>query len=444
LLKIVLNGSPTKGLSFVNMKKINLTTIYVLIMPFLAFAQWHPSSYYTKSPINACSFLNKDSFLISLNGRIFQTKNGGADFDSFPNYPPQLALNLVYKSADTLFVARETTKGLLYSYDAGNTWKTQTLIMQNGDTAFKNGKIGFFGFFDENNGIIFGDTLKGVQQVFLTQNGGLNWTFYAPLTPHIVDFPTSSRYSTSINNYLYPTGFGKLIIAGSKLLTFKNFGREWYVDSILPSDKSYVSIAFKDELNGIARISVPTKGLIPFKTSDGGNSWLDLTDSTRKSNGNLSYVKPTSKLLGFYLASTPSSSGESNVSYNEGVTWQLFDTLNHGSGSVFFRDAETGVCSENSITGSPVYYYRPINTGTKHENKNARNKLILYPNPANTVLYFNQSYQFIQLWDIQGKMVASYDQTNSVDISPIPTGLYWVKAIDGQGIFATQKLLIQH
>lgn len=423
--------------------KIFNSLISIFLFPILVNAQWLQSSIDT-GMVNTASFLNKDTFLVSNFGNLELTLDGGETFKMLPNYKSGDLDYLVYKSMDTIFAVGYGTRGIVYSYDAGNTWFTQRLIMPNGDTAFKKKNILFFGFFDESNGIIFGDSLNGTPQVFLTNNGGLSWQFYSHVSVDDVVYSNIdlfNLYFTPQNFSLFPDGTARLLI-GSKchFLTMKQYGKVWSVDS--DTTRKYSRIAFKDSLNGLARLNVPS-GLA--RTYDGGITWVEIPDSTRKSNGNLLYVKGTPKYNGFYLANTAKSTGETNVSYDDGNSWQKFDTLNHGGGTVFFKDAETGVCSETIFAASsPIYYYKPLNTGVKNVTKKSVYKLHVYPNPANNEILFDKSLNRLLLFDIQGKLLKTASNTNRLEVGEIPAGMYWLKMTDEHQQISTQKIVIQH
>jgi photosystem II stability/assembly factor-like uncharacterized protein len=424
--------------------QIKILILFLFLIPIFSMAQWLPTN--RNGGIKSISYLTQDSMLIAHNGYLFFSFDGGVTFDSIENYPQQTAYNIEYKSKDTLFVARENTKGLLCSYNGGQTWFTQSLIMPNGDTAFKNGQIGFFGFFDDSRGIIFGDTLGGVQQVFLTDNGGLSWYFYTDSSIiQNVKFSLSYRGYLHRNNYVFSNGTGKfLVTADTKLLSMSNFGKHWTIDTLLTPDSFIYSITFKDDQHGLANISLPNIGPRVHQTTDGGKTWVQLPGFYSYSAGDLLYVKGTVNHSGFYLASTLLDRGESWASYDEGHTWQLFDTFNHGGGNVFFRNAERGMCAKVVFGSLSIYYYKLLNTGLNDLAMTDNNKSICYPNPAHQRVLFDRILSRIELRELQGRLMVSETQTNQLDISLIPSGLYLIYTSDDNNSISIQKLLIQH
>jgi hypothetical protein len=70
-------------------------------------------------------------------------------------------------------------------------------------------------------------------------------------------------------------------------------------------------------------------------------------------------------------------------------------------------------------------------TGVPELNKNSDN-IVLYPNPANSVLYvygYNSAPKLISLISVDGRLIKQYylENKNSIDISAIAKGLYLVK-----------------
>jgi hypothetical protein len=73
--------------------------------------------------------------------------------------------------------------------------------------------------------------------------------------------------------------------------------------------------------------------------------------------------------------------------------------------------------------------------------------LSVYPNPGNDIVYIsnktNEKIQAIELYDLAGKLVRSYDANKaSISVSGISKGVYMLKLVTGQGI-VTNKLVIE-
>jgi hypothetical protein len=68
--------------------------------------------------------------------------------------------------------------------------------------------------------------------------------------------------------------------------------------------------------------------------------------------------------------------------------------------------------------------------------------LLFYPNPVSSTLYIEhfEAYQLAELYDMQGRSVASYDMKESLDISGLPKGIYLLK-LSGNGSVNCLKVI---
>lgn len=77
---------------------------------------------------------------------------------------------------------------------------------------------------------------------------------------------------------------------------------------------------------------------------------------------------------------------------------------------------------------------------------NAISKVVsLYPNPANNTVRVNMepNGMNITLYDMQGRLVQSESETNTLDVSQIPNGVYSLRATNNGNYFQA-RLLVQH
>lgn len=71
--------------------------------------------------------------------------------------------------------------------------------------------------------------------------------------------------------------------------------------------------------------------------------------------------------------------------------------------------------------------------------------LKMYPNPANNVVNIIAPNGFVELFDLSGKQIQKYRNTNSllsISVSGLPAGLYVVKSTDNQGTVVTARLAV--
>jgi hypothetical protein len=62
----------------------------------------------------------------------------------------------------------------------------------------------------------------------------------------------------------------------------------------------------------------------------------------------------------------------------------------------------------------------------------------IYPNPTSRELHFNKTSD-VAIYDANGKRIAVYRDVDTVDVTAMSAGVYYVRNADGE----TQKLVIQ-
>jgi hypothetical protein len=74
---------------------------------------------------------------------------------------------------------------------------------------------------------------------------------------------------------------------------------------------------------------------------------------------------------------------------------------------------------------------------------NANNSISLYPNPAHEVLNISSTIKItkIQVYDIQGRNVASYNNTSDINIAALGKGAYIVKVVQENGNIIAKQFI---
>lgn len=72
-----------------------------------------------------------------------------------------------------------------------------------------------------------------------------------------------------------------------------------------------------------------------------------------------------------------------------------------------------------------------------------QNKILVYPNPVKDVLYFKSAFKTVQITEITGKTLAWLENTNQVDFSNYPEGLYLLTIEQENGSIETKKIVKQ-
>jgi hypothetical protein len=150
----------------------------------------------------------------------------------------------------------------------------------------------------------------------------------------------------------------------------------------------------------------------------------------------ITYAKATSKNPGFYFAryyNPTSNKRGAKVSFNNGYDWKILDSTDYYKYQ--FKDAENGLCvafidsffQVGVFTGFPAGF-----ASNKDAVKPLKTEVKIYPNPAKEILNIESSqdgkYECI---NINGQIIlsgiAKANQTNTLPISGLASGLYFLK-----------------
>ncbi|OAB76124.1 T9SS type A sorting domain-containing protein [Cochleicola gelatinilyticus] len=127
--------------------------------------------------------------------------------------------------------------------------------------------------------------------------------------------------------------------------------------------------------------------------------------------------------------------------------FELIDTYGDGGGAVTLTDSNgTIIYSTNGAYGSGE------NTNFKSdgilgvEDNDALQNVVLYPNPANTVLFVrNAKNASLEVYDILGKLIMTESNIaleTQLDVANLQTGTYFVKIYGQDGRASTKKFIV--
>ncbi|UGQ44644.1 WD40/YVTN/BNR-like repeat-containing protein [Massilia endophytica] len=207
--------------------------------------------------------------------------------------------------------------------DGGATWK---LAITNPDPA---GFWDAIAFWDSNNGIMFGDPVKGAFQVLVTADGGASWQ--PKNDPGLAALPNEGAFAAS-GTCLTVAGskdawFATGGAASARVFHSSDAGRSWRASAApIPAGapaRGIFSVGFRDGRNGIAAggdyketAMAATNGA---RTEDGGATW---TAASILPAGYMSVVVPVKGTLHSYVAAGLAGSGYSN---DDGKSWTALD-----------------------------------------------------------------------------------------------------------------------
>lgn len=155
-----------------------------------------------------------------------------------------------------------TGKGLLFhTTNAGLNWETSDFSSV---TSFFNGIY----FFNENNGVAFGDPLSGQFGVIITSNGGKNWSKISTVAPSQNEAGLVGSHCIFGNKVWFGTTDGR-VIRGSA------FGKSWSASTV-DDNKDVIGIAFQNSNDGLALYRSTNQSPLDVhlaRSKDGGTNW---------------------------------------------------------------------------------------------------------------------------------------------------------------------------
>jgi hypothetical protein len=70
-------------------------------------------------------------------------------------------------------------------------------------------------------------------------------------------------------------------------------------------------------------------------------------------------------------------------------------------------------------------------------------ELTVYPNPASDKLYTNNVVESWSLYDLQGRLIRTDNNTNIIEVADVGSGVYFIRLYMPSGEWTTQKILVE-
>jgi len=271
-----------------------------------------------------------------------KTTDGGASWKSgtiegYEGY----GVSMIYANNEsTAFVPMYAPNGggvVAKTNDGGQTWTESIEFAEGG---FPN----VVHFWDANNGFAQGDPTNGYFELYTTQNGGDTWNRVAQqnIPSNLTDeYGIVGYYDANEDNIWFTTTKGRIYKSTDK-------GENWTVSQISnSSDLTYIEVSFKDQLNGIASITLSNgtevSGYEIYKTTDGGATWTVPTFNGNCYNGSVRYIQGTNTM---YSAGTSSNGTGGGISFSTdgGANWTDYSRCYGGQ---YFSNIE--ITDDNSV-----------------------------------------------------------------------------------------------
>lgn len=349
--------------------------------------------------------------------------------------------NIVGIDANTAWVmtTREDGSGGLYkTTDGGEYWEFQKQADQ--EDSFNN----WTHFFDANTGLLGSDPVNNYFEVLKTTDGGTTWaripsTAFPPLLSG--EWGYTGGVTFVGDTVFFYTNKGRIFRSTDK-------GNTWTI--ALPA--GFVVDFGSTENNGLMAFSSATKGMVfkktgstglaLYRTTDGANwSQVNYTGITAANSINsIAYVPGTDVLLATSAVQNNSGSWKS---LDNGTTWTRIDNSQHlNVKCIDISNCYSGAFSNAALkTGM----HKSTTALAVNDIKSKAKAISVSPNPTSSVFSINSTgfdakTTKVTVTDMTGRVVKTFDNSSSYNVSDLAKGTYMVTIKDGNSV-DTQKLI---
>lgn len=302
------------------MKKLLLLFTLIVQFGFSQELKWETIPLNVKTSIRGMSVVNDSVAWISgSGGNIGRTLNGGMGWTlkQIPGFEKLEFRSLYAFSATSAIVANSgSPANILITYDGGLNWRV--VYTNDNKEAFFDG----IDFWNDKEGIVYGDPIQGKMLMLRTHDGGLHWEEIAG-RPALEEGEASFAASGTGIRCL---GKKRIVIATggkvSRLWISNDKGSHW---NVIPSPMIHgesstgiFSVSFWDEKKASIVGGDYLKDSLSiehnFYSIDGGKNWLKPTVPTRGYRECVEYS--TEKMM---IATGPSGT---DISHDGGINWK--------------------------------------------------------------------------------------------------------------------------
>ncbi|MET3732420.1 T9SS type A sorting domain-containing protein [Moheibacter stercoris] len=376
------------------------------------------------------------------------TSNGGTSWvaKTAEEMPAAALFSDIYAfSSTTAFIITApssggaSSNGIWKTTDGGDNWTKYSGAIFNNSASFAN----HIYFWDENNGYAGGDPVANKFEMYKTTDGGNTWTVIstAPAPQNGDEFTYVGVKEVHGDNIWLGTSTGRILRSTDR-------GNTWTAH-ISPAmdfggvitEGSSASFAFSSATNGLL-ITNDNGFAVLYETTNGGESWTDITPNGPWYYGDIAYVPGTPNT---YVSTGINSAAPMGSSYSTdgGLNWIEIDA-GEQRGKVEFLNGTTGWCGQFSDGPGGSTGIMKFQGSLAVSDVVAKSNLQVYPNPATSVVNFSAKNQItgVVLADMTGKVVAK-STSSSINVSSLAAGVYVAQVKYANGSVENTKVIVK-
>ena len=215
--------------------------------------------------------------------------------------------------ASYYLVSGTNPQGIFKTVNGGATWSRQPTASFSNAASFPD----FVHFWNSNEGVCVGDPINGEFEIYITTNGGTNWSQVSGSNipnPISGEFGIMDFYDVYGNTVWFGTNLSRVYKSTDKGLT-------WSLSTVTPLPNKYVRPQFANALKGLVQDqSSGTTGLLA-ETTDGGSAWSSVSFTGNSLTSGLSNVPGTECTYVTTGADVVNNRSGVTYSFDGGHTW---------------------------------------------------------------------------------------------------------------------------
>jgi photosystem II stability/assembly factor-like uncharacterized protein len=409
------------------MKKVRSFIILVgilLISCNSGMCQWFYQQLTPGKNLNSLSFPDENTgYICGYSQTLLKTTDGGVTWNQLNINSKGNLISINFPSNNTGYLASDSGQ-IFKTTDGGQNW---IIIKSFNVRSWYLYKYRLF-FFNDNEGLLAGDSSVFQGRMYRTTDGGITWT-----NSILPDSIYPEYYHPDEFCFLSPsTGY---LISDYTILKTVDGGRSW---TLLENQMGGPSVSFTDTIHGFL---IYQKTL--FESHDGGVNWNMIDD-----NDPSTYVLFTSKDTGYLCKDTTIMQ-----TTDAGTSWKSMRTYGIPSG---FTVPKTEMCFPSKNIGYAVgpgggFFKCNLNAIGIGEKQNVQPVVQLVSNPVTgLVIRFRiqaaTGNSEMHIYSCLGVEVKKAERIISglveIDCSDLSRGVYFYRYFNNGATFATGKVIL--